>query len=202
MMRIELEMLDYWHAGTGRGSGHALDALVIRDAAGLPFLPGKTLRGLLRDALQRLEQWGCAPDDAPPGITARLFGGRASMDGARTRDEVAAGVLFVSDARLPDDVRQWLAHEDQRPLRAALFREHFSTAINKYGAAREKSLRGMEVAVPLTLQAELALLPGARLDEACDWRRAVRAALPLIRSVGAKRSRGFGRCVLREASDA
>lgn len=196
-MRLEVDFRHYWHAGTGRGSGHHLDALVARDAFGLPFLPGKTLRGLLRDAMHRLEQWGSAGIGA--GTTQRLFGSTAWEDGDAgpvARDETVPGVLFVSDARLPDDLRRWLGLDENAGLREGLFRDHFSTAMTDQGVAREKSLRGMEVVVPLVLRAELRAI--GTPDEP-GWKEAVRAALPLIRSAGANRSRGFGRCVVREA---
>ena len=199
VMRLEVDFRGYWHAGTGRGSGHHLDALVCRDACDLPYLPGKTLRGLLRDALGRLEEWGGAAA-ARPGITKELFGSTAWEydEGAPvTRDATEPGKLFVSDARLPADVSAWLALEDNAPLRAGLFREHFSTAMTEQGIAREKSLRGLEVAVPLILNAEVRLLPGC---EASGWKEALNAALPLVRAAGAHRSRGLGRCVIREVS--
>ncbi len=199
VMRLEVDFRGYWHAGTGRGSGHHLDALVCRDACGLPYLPGKTLRGLLRDALGRLEEWGSAAA-ASAGITQDLFGSTAweYNNGAPvTRDTTEPGKLFVSDARLPEDVSAWLAQEDNAPLRAGLFREHFSTAMTKQGVARNKSLRGTEVSVPLTLTAEVHLLPGC---EAHGWKEALKAALPLVRAAGSHRSRGFGRCVIREAA--
>lgn len=198
-LRLEVDFRGYWHAGAGRGSGHHLDALVCRDADGLPYLPGKTLRGLLRDAVRKLEQWG-GESAIGEGMTRRLFGGEAwerDGDDVKARDVTEPGALFVSDARLPDEVRSWLALPENGGLRAGLFREHFSTAMTADGVAREKSLRGMELAVPIVLRAEVRPLPGR---DAAGWRKAVLAALPLVRAAGAMRSRGLGRCVLREAS--
>jgi CRISPR/Cas system CMR subunit Cmr4 (Cas7 group RAMP superfamily) len=39
-----------WHCGSGLSSGSDLDALVVKDAEGFPFIPGKTLKGLLKEA--------------------------------------------------------------------------------------------------------------------------------------------------------
>ncbi len=200
VLRLEVEFLGYWHAGTGRGSGHHLDALTCRDACGLPYLPGKTLRGLLRDAVAKLEKWGVEPAIGG-GTTQQLFGGPAwerDGDTLRTRERTEPGALFVSDARLPEPVRRFLGWpgEEQARLRAGLFRAHFSTAITQAGVAREKSLRGMELVVPLVLEAEVKPLPGREVE---GWREAILAALPLVRAAGAHRTRGLGRCVIREA---
>lgn len=195
-MRLEVDFRHYWHAGTGRGSGHHLDALVVRDAHGLPFLPGKTLRGLLRDAMHRLEKWGSA--GIQPDTTERLFGSAAwekASDGLRARDRTEPGVLYVSDARLPEEVRSWLGRAENRRFVQGLFRQHFSTAMTPAGVARERSLRGIEVCVPLTLVAELRVLGK---DAPGGWREAVTAAAKLVRAAGAHRSRGFGRCTIRE----
>ena len=41
-----------WHVGTGRGRLGAVDASVRRDGDGLPFVPAKSLIGVLRDACE------------------------------------------------------------------------------------------------------------------------------------------------------
>lgn len=195
-MRLTIHFSHYWHAGTGRGSGHHLDAIVNTDADGLPFLPGKTLRGLLRDACQRLERWNSCPE-IQEGDTERLFGSTAFVpdkEHPRPRESTVPGSLFVSDARLPEAVARWLSTEEGRGLLPGLFREMFSTAMTGDGVAKDKSLRGMQVVVPLSLTAEVSPLPGRTPPP--DWERKVAALLPMIRSAGAHRSRGYGRCRL------
>lgn len=214
-----------WHPGTGRGSGFHLDALSHTGADGLPRLPGRTLKGLLRDALWRAEQWDWA--EVPPGTTERLFGSWTNQDvlkaTAREADaEQTAqgdapkaterdanwsrpGALRVGDACLPKEVADYLGQgKEGEKLVAGLYREHFSTAIeHASGVAKSRSLRGMQVVVPLTLAARLSVMPGAKPPE--NWRATLAAVLPLITAVGAHRSRGFGRARLtleEGASDA
>ncbi len=52
-MRIDyrLRFEEYWRVGSGEGAGRHLDALVRRDGYGLPFVPGTTIRGVVRDAV-------------------------------------------------------------------------------------------------------------------------------------------------------
>ena len=182
------EIRSYWHAGTGRGGGALLDAKVHRDGQGLPCLPGRTVKGLVRDAMNRTESWG----HVPGGITEALFGS-VGAEAGQMRLETESGALGFSDARLPDKVASWLVGQQEPAYREALFRPLYATAIDpKTGTAEPKSLRGLEVTVPLTLESHVSVLKPDRLD-LIDWVAALDRSLPLVRAVGAQRSRGLGR---------
>lgn len=185
---LSIDIRSYWHPGTGRGSGFHLDAVTHEGADGLPRLPGRTLKGLLRDAVHRAESWGWK--EVPARSSERLFGPRG-----RQGAETAFGLLRVSDAMLPAELASYLASAEGRKLVPGLYREHFSTAIELgAGVAKSRSLRGMRVVVPLELEAEIGTVPG--VEDLADWRARLTAVLPLIHAVGAHRSRGFGRAVL------
>ncbi len=189
---LKIEIRSDWHPGTGRGSGFHLDAVTHEGADGLPRLPGRTLKGLLRDALFRAESWGWP--QVPQGSTATLFGAVGRTDWS-TADHTTFGLLRVTDAALPAEVASYLATEDGRGLIPGLYREHFSTAIEHgTGVAKGRSLRGMRVVVPLTLFAAVSEVPNVAPVK--DWRSRLAAVLPLVTAVGAHRSRGFGRAVL------
>ncbi|MDS4031991.1 MAG: RAMP superfamily CRISPR-associated protein [Candidatus Contendobacter sp.] len=185
---LKIDIQSYWHPGTGRGSGFHLDAVTHTGPDGLPRLPGRTLKGLLRDAVHRAEQWGWPK--VPAGSTEALFG-PIGRDGQPTHP----GLLRISDATLPDEVATYLATDDGKPLVSGLYREHFSTAIDATtGVATSRSLRGMQVVVPLTLEALIAEIPGVAAVP--DWPIRIEAILPLVTAVGAQRNRGFGRAHL------
>lgn len=192
---LTVEFRDYWHIGSGRGQGKHLDAVVDKDTEGLPFVPGRMLKGLLRDAMRRLEAWGntgVASDDADVS-TRELFGGEDAGLSTPTRHDTSPGFIFVGDARLPEDLRCWLSQTDQISQRQSLYRQIFSTAINEAtGGARENSLRGIEVVIPVTLSAHLEIQ--GKSPDAVITR--IKRALPLIQAVGAHRSRGLGRAHL------
>ena len=58
-----IEFFSYWHCGSGLSAGADVDSLVIKDAKGMPFVPGKTIKGLIREAAETLT---ClAPDKYP-----------------------------------------------------------------------------------------------------------------------------------------
>lgn len=41
-----------WHCGSGLSAGADVDELVIKDKNGMPFVPGKTIKGLMREAAE------------------------------------------------------------------------------------------------------------------------------------------------------
>jgi len=189
---LHIRLQSYWHAGTGRGLGAAVDAAAYRDGDDLPALPGRHIKGLLRDALEQAQAWGWQ-GHADGVLLHSLFGQRT--ESLNAGQIPASGLLRVSDARLPGVLCVWLGHDDRRSQRTALFRVVQSTAVDdSTGSAKDGSLRGIEVVVPLDLQARIEPLPGA--VPPADWAERLREVLPLIPAVGGHRTRGLGRALL------
>lgn len=189
---LDIRFQSYWHCGTGRGLGAAVDAAAYRDGDDLPAVPGRHIKGLLRDALEQAQAWGWS-GHADGSMLQTLFGQRTEVD--LVDAPPASGLIRVSDARLPEALCDWLRHEDRRSQRAALFRVMQSTAIDEgSGSAKDGSLRGIEVVVPLELQAHIEPLPGAAPPP--DWVDRLREVLPLIPAVGGHRGRGLGRALI------
>ncbi|NKI33909.1 hypothetical protein HFP89_01860 [Wenzhouxiangella sp. XN79A] len=188
---MTIDFLGFWHCGGGRGGGSVVDAVIHRDASGLPVVPGRHLKGLLREAVSCAESWQW--EGFARGDTERLFGTRTETHGADSR----AGFLRVGDGVLPAATQRYLAESEAgRKLVPALFRSLHSTAISpETGSALRRSLRGMEVVVPLKLEAPIMTIMNAGA-EPVEWLERLEAALPLIRAVGAYRSRGLGRARL------
>jgi CRISPR/Cas system CSM-associated protein Csm3 (group 7 of RAMP superfamily) len=202
---VTIELTSYWRAGTGRGSAGRLDALCLRDRDGLPYLPGRTLKGLLRDAVDRAEQWGWFDDLSPSGedssgtLVQRLFGqagfhrSDAAGEGSLTPiRNTRSGTLAIANATLPETDRRALASAEA-VWRRRLFEVVNTTAMDpETGTALDKTLRAEEVALPMTLEAHVSPLAGAPET----WREVLDRALPLVRGLGSGRSRGFGQCRL------
>ena len=51
-INYELKFFDYWHVSSGLCGGAALDSYVAKDSAGFPYVPGKTIKGLVREAAE------------------------------------------------------------------------------------------------------------------------------------------------------
>jgi hypothetical protein len=191
-LKLTIQLLDFWHCGTGKGSGEFLDAVADRDSAGLPYVPGKMLKGLLRDAVGLCETWG----HVSAGSELALFGARGAPRQLTRATE--PGTLRIPSAHLPQDLARWL--NDSPGPRQALFRDLFATAVDpRSGAAANRSLRGMEAVVPLALETEIGPMPGRTPPD--GWQATLRLALPLVRAVGHQRSRGLGRCLIEIAKE-
>ncbi len=206
--QLKLDIQSYWHPGTGKGSGSHMDAVVEKDRFGCPFISGRMLKGLLRDAVNRGAHWGIfgTLNHWPPNqLVEVLFGSIGFIDN-RSRDETTPGLIRIGDAVLKENIRQWLGLNENSEYRAALFTDIYSTAIKDgTGVAKPRSLRGQEVVIPVTLISSMEILqPQTCLNQderltdlaskasknAHQW---IEQALPLIRSVGSNRTRGLGR---------
>lgn len=184
--QLKIDIQSYWHPGTGSGRGSDVDAVTHRDRSGLPLLPGKTLKGILRDAVARWEQFTQAKHT--PSLAEQLFGADADAD------EKWLGSVRVSDAVLADDIRYYLLEE--KNLMTGLYRSIHATAIeHATGTAVNKSLRGIEVVAPLTLYATLDEVPNAPYQVA-NWPKTIEQSLGLIQAIGAHRTRGLGRAIV------
>ena len=208
-IKLSVNFLSYWHAGTGLGDGAGHDASVLRDTNGLPFLPGKSLKGVLRNAMKKADKLGWFKSIALDDITTGLFGA-SHLDDEQNRDEAnrstqRQSIIFVSNATLPANDILFLTDPANAELIGGLFRRVASTKINddtSQGTAVDGSLRAMEVAVPLDLTAEISIdesLEQARKDA---FKQAILLSLPLVEGLGAKRTRGFGKVEILEVQDA
>lgn len=195
-MLIRIDIHSFWRSGTGAGETGGVDALCAVDQNGLPYLPGKHLKGLLRNAVRQAIDFGHVK-----GVTVETLFGERGFD--RDGDEIVPysraepGCLRVDSAHLSKmDRDAIIASDNAEGLVKQLFRNVQSTAMDENtGAAKDKSLRLEQVAVPMVLEFSVTRLAG---NEA--WENALEMALPLIRTVGQKRTRGLGRAVLRVVS--
>lgn len=198
--RLKFELSSYWRIGSGKGSGAVADALVLRDASGLPVIPGKAVKGLLRDAMtvaavsgtvsaERITQWfGSALAGSGDHESTGDEQERSLEEGRFSSTE---GALWFGSAQLSEEWRRWArsaGESEKKDVLAALTTYQSSTSIERSGVAKDHSLRVAEVAVPMELTAELR---GPSDDT--TWIEDVRAALPILRAIGSRRSRGLGR---------
>ena len=51
-LTLKIQFFSPWHCGSGLSAGADTDALVIKNPQGLPFVPGKTIKGLVREAVE------------------------------------------------------------------------------------------------------------------------------------------------------
>jgi CRISPR/Cas system CSM-associated protein Csm3 (group 7 of RAMP superfamily) len=183
-LRYQIKFYSDWHAGSGLTAGAASDALALRDEHGLPMIPGKTLKGLLRDSAVDL---GLAQDRAAnpslpdtPEIET-IFGVPHDID---KDTETTQGQCFFSDAVVSEADRKAIGTN-----KAMLFRKLASTAIDEAsGTAKEHTLRTIEVAIPIVLEGSILLQ-----DEKVS-KDLLKRLLKGVKYLGLNRNRGLGRC--------
>lgn len=191
-MILEIQILSYWHTGSGFGRGADVDALVLKNRNSLPYLPGRTVKGLLREAMQCCEDAG-----AVPGGTADTLFGTPSQKGKNTGS--VPGILTFGNAELRKQERRWLSSTEGSGAREALYDTVASTSIDSSsGVAVYRTLRTIELCVPLTLESEIGGIP-----EKSGTEEHLKKAAALLRALGSHRTRGLGRCrcTLRERSE-
>lgn len=194
-MQYKIDFFTYWHTGSGLSAGTAANATVLRNAQGLPYISGKTLKGLLREAGETIN--GFSKELVSDAFLKDVFGtGQLVLD-AKRAELMAAGKAsnsveewavptdcFFSNAELSQNLSEKLKEEAQW-----LYDTISSTAIESNGIARENSLRTMEVTIPLTLFATIADFPTT-----ANYVEELTNCMKWIKRLGVNRNRGLGRC--------
>ena len=179
-MKIAIKFFTYWHCGSGSSGGSRVDALVARDDNGLPYIPGKTIKGHIREMAESLGN--CT-------FVNVCFGG-SSNDGKDGREKDICfdenykekeGKCYFSNAVIEENI--------DKNLSSYLFSTISSTKVDENGLAEGGSLREIEVVVPLILYATIDFS-----DKAKDFEEEIKKALYQVKRMGLNRTRGLGRC--------
>lgn len=173
-LKYSIQFYTNWHCGSGQAAGADVDALVVKDAQGLPFVPGKTIKGLVREALA----YTLSQENKSKGMLTNICGQ------FKNNDNCTKGRAFFTDATLHEDEKNVIVKDS---LARFLYQSVSATAIGNDGIAKDKSLRKTETTVPCTLYGQIMNLEDQEAHE-------VERALMMIKRLGAGRTRGYGRC--------
>lgn len=171
----KLEFYSDWHCGSGLSAGADIDALVIKDKDELPYVPGKTIKGLIREASEEIMQLKGA--DYSDKIN-QVFGNNSD------KDHTEQGCCFFTNATFPVEIKEQIIEEK---LESYLYRAQSSTAIDENGIAKKFSLRKIETTIPCELTGKILNVP-------IDFLSGMEEALCYIKRLGNNRNRGLGRC--------
>lgn len=171
-----IQFFSFWHCGSGLAAGADVDALVVKDENGLPFVPGKTIKGLVRESIELICQ--LYPEKVNEDLIQKAFG---FFD---NKDKKINGSLFFTNAELPEAEKVSIIKNDMAEF---LYDSISSTAIDDKGIAKDHSLRRQEVVVPCTLTGKI-----LHVDE--DLEGALVESMDMIKHLGVNRNRGLGRC--------
>jgi len=181
-LNYQIRMLSDWHIGSGLDSATNADALVKKDDFDLPYIPGKTIKGLMKDAVQDMVDVGQASEKALVRIFGKL---KKDIDPNEKETQISfSGSAFFDNAILLEKACNDIKNNN---LSSYLYRNIASTAIGENGVAQDKSLRVTQVTTPLSLKGSI-----SGLNE--DDHELLTKAMLLIRHLGVNRNRGLGRC--------
>ncbi|GDY31837.1 RAMP superfamily CRISPR-associated protein [Gandjariella thermophila] len=191
---VVVRMLSDWHVGAGHGIPGDVDAVVRRDADGLPYVPGTSLTGVLREACRVV---AIALDDgAVDGVWQRwhrhVFGAPPTAPPGQQR-QLGAALVGIGAARLSPALRARLRRAGL--VEATTIRRAGVAIDRDTGRALDRALRFTEVARGgMELHAELVIDP---FPDDADQRTAVTALLMAgagwCAQLGGDRRRGLGR---------
>jgi CRISPR/Cas system CSM-associated protein Csm3 (group 7 of RAMP superfamily) len=169
----QIQFHSFWHSGSGLSGGVVTDANVLKTDNGLPYIAGKTLKGLLREAAMVLKDTGTKfiSDDFMPEVF-----GKSNIDKGTE--------CHFTNAYLSENLGKKLEGREQM-----LYQEIASTAIDSNGQAIKHSLREMEVTIPLVLYAQIIDFPNTE-----GFEKELNYCLQYVKEMGTKRHRGLGRC--------
>lgn len=194
--RLRIHLLSDATFGRGDGVAGVVDAEVQHDAYGLPYLGGRSLKGLLgaecSDILYALSVAGQTHRERWQQTANRLFGDVGS-------GLVGTANLHIGPAELPADLRTAIAKDiNQKKLTRAAVLESLTalrrqTAMDaESGAPKEETLRTMRVILRgLVFESRLHFAQTPTTDELGLLAACVKA----VRRGGTGRNRGRGRLV-------
>ena len=181
----KVEFFTDWNCSSGLSGGLDTDTAALKDENGLPYIPGKTIKGLLRDAAEIL--------DVSNDIQDILFGykykaKKENEDENEDKHKEQQGQCFFTNAEIPKEMQNHIVSNES--VKTHLFRDIAATAIDKEeGFAKKHSLRKIEVAVPMTVYGEIEYT-----DEAKPHIDYLQSCMHYIKRLGLNRNRGLGRC--------
>jgi CRISPR/Cas system CSM-associated protein Csm3 (group 7 of RAMP superfamily) len=176
-LKCEIEFFGYWHIGSGLSVAGDVDAAVLKNKEGLPYIPGKTLKGLFRDAAEKLNAFEA---DQHRRLLDEIFGKQTTPD-EDPENHQGQGLAYFGNAELGAVI------EDK----SLLYDKISATAINaQTGVAEDHTLRKYEVCIPLKLFAEIEVQNSEQQDF-------LQRCAKMVKRMGVLRHRGLGRCQVR-----
>ena len=172
-MKIEYEIkfLDYWHISSGKSGGALYDVLVLKDKNKLPFIPGKTIKGLIRDNAYQLGLLNIENTFKDSNLEKCL--GKAEL----------RGECYFSNVELNEKEKNSIISNN---LQNFLYDRLTFTALDENRVAKDDTLRDFEVVIPIILHGYI---------EVCEeCKEEIKRLLKMIKRLGLNRRRGLGRC--------
>lgn len=140
---IKIELLSDMCCGTGEGNGSHIDVMTSFDEAGIPIIPAKRLKGLIRENAEDLVRWGFGALDE--SSVENLFGG---LYGKESGVKIGNAEIENSVA-IKGEILSLIKNKDSTVTKDAVSDCFTSlrsqTKIDEHGIAEDHSLRTTQV---------------------------------------------------------
>lgn len=175
-LHYKIEFFSYWHSGSGLSAGADVDVLVLKDKNNLPYISGKTIKGLIREAVEDTLYFKGEEKEV---LFRKTFGYFKA-----SKDDMVKGEAFFTNIELSENIQKAIIENN---ISKFLYSSVSSTAIDENGIAINHSLRKMQTVVPCSLE-------GAIINVPDDFVTEIETGLKFIKRLGQNRNRGLGRC--------
>lgn len=141
---LKIEFISDWHIGSGLGNGAIADAVIARDASGIPIIPGSAIKGALREGAWRLGL--CGGKLWREKLPAYLFG--SAQDEALSNQP---GIIILGEGKLEPDLLCWLENQPPQVIREVtgdMTTVRMRTKLTANRQVEPHSLRGVECGIP------------------------------------------------------
>lgn len=180
MMKLKITLMSDLCTGNGTGYGSLVDTETCYDEYGLPYIPGRRVKGLLREAALELQDWD---DSITDEMINEMFGepGESFQTGSKLK-------LYDFKLEKYDDyVKDIQAHptlENRNRVLKYFTYIRYQTSIDENGIAKENSLRSTRVVKSGTTFM-------AQIDNVKD-EKLLKKLCNLVHHMGLSRTRGYG----------
>lgn len=166
-INYKIKLYSYWHTG-GKESDK-----VLKDKDGLPYIPGRTIKGLIKDAANYVKMY--QPTLVNQDFIDTVFGVEDMEYG---KDD--NGNNHFKSMVLNEDINKDNIH--------LLYHQKHSTALESGKQAKKHALRTTEVTIPCVLEGSIENFDGNI--------EMLKYSFQALKKLGENRFRGLGRCIL------
>lgn len=181
-----IKFLSDFCVGSGIGDSYHADSIIARDEDDIPYLPGRALKGALREGASFIS----GSQDHFKNVEKMIFGSRSY-----TRETNENGSINISSGRLQTDLRNLLltySNDERREYVSNLVQIRSQITLDDKRQTKKGSLRGIECGVAgLEFNATLECEVPKDLDGEFV-KQYLFCVCAATKSIGAMRSRGLG----------
>lgn len=187
IIKYDITFFSYWLCSAGMSPIIGNKAMAVKDADGLPYVPGRTLKVILRDSFKKMIKWKFSEQYYKQYILSDslidLFGDT----------KLRAGTAHFSDATLPEEERSYIiATDTQRFLFSEASHLRIQDDIEKGPSVAEYKT---EVVIPCTLKGSIYIPKDTRnMSDVID---VFKDSFGFVKRIGLHHNIGYGRCQMK-----